>query len=262
MQSQAPGITVNGVLISPDEINGEMQYHPAASLFDAKYEAMQALVIREILIQRAVELELCKREQAQKNLDETIDLLLEKEISVPQADKETCRRYFNRNRDKFRTSPLFEVSHILYLAPPEDECERESARLKAETALAAINKAPERFESIARAESACPSSRDGGRLGQIGRGQTMPDFEKALFRMREGELSTEPVATQVGYHIIKVHKRADGRELPFENVEQGIGAYLEEQSWNKAFQQYIRILAGNAKISGFLFEGAQVPLVQ
>lgn len=53
MQTLAPGITVNGIKITPDEINAEVQYHPAESLFSAKYEAMRALVIRELLLQRA-----------------------------------------------------------------------------------------------------------------------------------------------------------------------------------------------------------------
>jgi peptidyl-prolyl cis-trans isomerase C len=56
MQTLAPGIEVNGIKISTDEINAEVQYHPAESLFSAKYEAMKALVIREMLIQRAAEL--------------------------------------------------------------------------------------------------------------------------------------------------------------------------------------------------------------
>lgn len=121
MQISAPGITVNGILISPDEINAEVQYHPADNLYGAKYEAMKALVIREILIQRAAELGLCTRDKAIKKPDEVIDSLLEKEISVPEADKKTCLHYYNSNKKRFFTSPLFEVSHILYLAPPDDE---------------------------------------------------------------------------------------------------------------------------------------------
>jgi peptidyl-prolyl cis-trans isomerase C len=55
----APGITVNGVKITIEQINSEVQYHPAPSLPDAKYQAMQALVIRELLIQQAIKLGLC-----------------------------------------------------------------------------------------------------------------------------------------------------------------------------------------------------------
>lgn len=54
MHALAPGISVNGILISPEQISAEVQYHPAPTLFDAKYEAMQALVIRELLIQEAI----------------------------------------------------------------------------------------------------------------------------------------------------------------------------------------------------------------
>ena len=61
---EAPGITVNGFKITPDQISAEVQYHPAADLPEAKYQAMQALVIRELLIQRAASLGLCDHDSA------------------------------------------------------------------------------------------------------------------------------------------------------------------------------------------------------
>lgn len=262
MKSIAPGIEVNGIRISTEEINAEVQYHPAESLFSAKYEAMRALVIREMLIQRAVEMGLCKRDDAVKNPDQIIDDLLEKEINVPDADIDTCKRYYENNRSKFFTSPLFEVSHILYLAPVDDTEARIEALEKAKSTLSRIKREPELFDAIAKSESACSSAKDGGFLGQISRGQTMPAFEAALFQMSEGDISAEPVATEVGYHIIKVHKCAEGKQLPFDNVADWIAQDLHEKSWNRAFKQYIQILAGRSRISGFRFEGAQSPLVQ
>ncbi len=262
MQTLAPGITVNGIKITPDEINAEVQYHPAESLFSAKYEAMRALVIRELLLQRAAELGLCQRDEAIKNPDPIIDSLLQQELSVPDADPETCRRYFENNKSRFFTSPLFEVSHILYMAPPDNDEARQNAYFKAQTALARLKNTPELFEAIAREDSACSSAKDGGRLGQISRGQTMPAFEAALFTMKAGELSSEPVATEVGYHIIKVHECAPGAQLPFENVADWIAKDLHQKSWNRAFHQYIQLLAGRCKISGFRLEAAQNPLVQ
>lgn len=262
MKTLAPGIEVNGIKISIEEINAEVQYHPAESLFSAKYEAMRALVIKEVLIQRAAELGLCQRDEAVKNPDPIIDDLLAKEISVPEADQETCKRYYENNKEKFFTSPLFEVSHILYMAPPDDQKARSSALLRAQAALAKVKASPDLFESIAREESACSSAKDGGRLGQISRGQTMPGFEAALFQMQEGDVSAEPVPTEVGYHIIKVHKRVEGKQLPFENAKDWIASDLREKSWNRAFNQYIQILVGRCQISGFRLEGAQNPLVQ
>ncbi|QQS57942.1 MAG: peptidylprolyl isomerase [Alphaproteobacteria bacterium] len=262
MVSLAPGIEVNGIRISPDDIRTEVQYHPAESLFSAKYEAMRALVIRELLLQRASELGISGREEAVMNPDPVIDELLAKEIKVPCADKKTCKRYYNNNKGRFFTSPLFEASHILYLAPPGDEETRSNAFLKAQFALERLRPSPSQFETIAREESACSSAAQGGRLGQISRSQTMPAFEAALFGMKAGEISADPVRTEVGYHIIKVHARAEGQQLPFENVAEWIAKDLHEKSWRKAFQQYVQILAGRAKISGFRLEGSTSPLVQ
>lgn len=262
MTTLAPGIDVNGIRISIEDINAEVQYHPAESLLSAKYEAMKALVIREVLIQRAAEMGLCQRDEAIKNPDEIIEALLEKEITAPEADPDTCLRYYEGNRKKFFTSPLFEVSHILYMAPPEDEEARAKALERARTALAKIRAKTDSFADIAKSESACSSAKDGGMLGQISRGQTMPAFEAALFQMQAGEISAEPVPTEVGYHLIKVHERIDGRQLPFENVKDWIAQDLHEKSWKKAFNQYIQILIGRSRISGFRLEGAQSPLVQ
>lgn len=258
----APGITVNGVKISTEQINAEVQYHPAKSLPDAKYEAMQALVIKELLIQKAAALGLCSRDEAIKKTDQIIDDLLASEISVPEPDEESCKRYYENNRKRFFTSPLFEVSHILYLAPPEDENTRGLAREKAENALERLKNNPALFEPIAKEESGCSSAKDGGRLGQISKGQTLPAFEAALMNMKEGEISSEPVATEVGYHIIKVHKRAEGKQLPFESAKDWIADFLKSQSWQRSFSQYVQILAGEAEISGFRLKRADTPLVQ
>lgn len=262
MKTIAPGIEVNGIKISIEEINAEVQYHPAESLFSAKYEAMRALVVKEVLIQRAVELGLCQRADALKNPDQAIEDLLDKEVVIPEADDDVCKRYYDNNKSKFFTSPLFEVSHILYMAPPDDEKLRTETLLRMKKTLAGIQSSPDTFEAIARKESSCSSAKDGGRLGQISRGQTMPGFEIALFQMQEGDISAEPVATEVGYHIIKVHNRIDGKQLPFENVKDWIEQDLHDKSWKRAFNQYIQLLAGRSRISGFRLEGTQSPLVQ
>lgn len=256
----APGITVNGNKITPEQINAEVQYHPAENLAAAKYKAMQALVIRELLVQAAVKRGLCAA--APENPDEIIERLLAEEIVIPEPAAAECARYYQNNKGRFHTAPLFEVSHILYAAPPEDEEERRRALEKAQAALARIQKDAAQFAAIARAESACSSGREGGRLGQIGKGQTMPAFEAALLAMKEGAISAAPVASEVGYHIIQVHKRAEGMVLPFETVANWISDFLKQESWRRAFSQYVQILAGQAEISGFHMKGADSPLVQ
>ncbi len=259
---KAPGISVNGIKITPEQINFEVQYHPSRSLFSAKYEAMQALVVRELLIQRAVDLNLCNYDKALENPDEIIDKLLDMEIDVPIADEKACKHFYKNNKKKFFTPPLFEAAHILFLASPSDDIAREKALERAVKALDLINKNPDDFKKIAKNQSACSSAKTGGYLGQITKGQTTPEFESALFDMQEGEISPTPIASKYGYHIIKVHKRIEGKQLPFDAVEEWIADHLKSQSWQRAFSQYVQLLAGKAEISGFLVKQSDTPLVQ
>ncbi|MHA1263716.1 MAG: peptidylprolyl isomerase [Candidatus Helarchaeota archaeon] len=58
------------------------------------------------------------------------------------------------------------------------------------------------FRKLAAEYSTCPSKKRGGDLGVFGKGEMVPEFEKAVFKMQIGEIS-EPIKTKFGYHIIR-----------------------------------------------------------
>ncbi|MFW9808266.1 MAG: peptidylprolyl isomerase [Candidatus Thorarchaeota archaeon] len=72
-------------------------------------------------------------------------------------------------------------------------------------ALALINKIREGedFGKVAKQYSTCPSKKKGGDLGWFTKGQMVPEFERAAFNLSVGAMTTEPVKTKFGYHIIK-----------------------------------------------------------
>lgn len=64
------------------------------------------------------------------------------------------------------------------------------------------------FGQVAKENSSCPSSRDGGNLGSFGRGQMVPEFDQVVFSAPVGEVQG-PVKTQFGYHLVEVTERQD-----------------------------------------------------
>ena len=64
------------------------------------------------------------------------------------------------------------------------------------------------FAEIARSHSSCPSSAQGGDLGQFGPGAMVPEFDQVVFSAPVGTVQG-PVKTQFGYHLLEVTERSD-----------------------------------------------------
>lgn len=255
-------ISVNGVEISRAAIARETQNHPASKPIEAWQAAARALVVRELLLQEARRIALepqpISDEDGRRETDEEalVRGLIACEVVTPSADPATCRRYYEQNTRSFISPTLHEVSHILL---PHD---RPDLDLTAAAILTALRGDPAAFEALARLHSACPSKDSGGNLGQIGPGQTVPEFEAALPGLPVGAVAPAPVITRFGLHIVRVARRIDGRELPFEMVQERIAAWLDEKVRRTAIQQYISILAGKADIVGIEIAASPSPLVQ
>ncbi len=265
-RAQTP-VTVNGVEIPRKAIAAEVQNFPARNPGEGWRAATRALVIRELLLQEARRLDLTAEPQSDADgLVETSDdallrVLIEREVPIPQADEETLRRFYENNRRRFMTAPLYEADHILIAARRDDSVAFAAARERAASIAAALATAPDRFAALARDCSDCPSGALGGSLGQIGPGDTTAEFEAALVALIPGDISA-PVETRYGVHLIRLAKRIEGRQLPFEAVRDRIEAYLDERVRRKAASQYIALLVARADISGVALDGADSPLMQ
>ncbi len=98
-------IFVNKTEITDDEVFQEMQFHPAASREAARDEAAKALLIRELLRQRACEKGLLVADAQGEALDEGITALIQNEVSAPEATTDICRHYYDQNIERFRADP-------------------------------------------------------------------------------------------------------------------------------------------------------------
>jgi peptidyl-prolyl cis-trans isomerase C len=240
----------------------ELQYHPAPSREEAVYHAARALVIRELLQQRIAELDLSLELGAGENEEEAATrLLLEREVQVPECDEATCQRYYDINRARFHSAPLLAVRHILLECAPDDAEARSLAHVQAELLLQRLADLPGSFAELAQKYSACPSKAQGGSLGQISKGQTVPELERQLFTLAPG-LASKPLESRFGWHVVSVDQRIEGKALPYEVVSTAIRTQLQQGVWQKALVQYLQTLIGAADIRGIHLQGADSPLVQ
>ena len=252
-------IRVNQTEISENAILAEMQYHPAENQREAMIKASEALIIGELVKARARTLGI--QLDAEADNSEALAALLEAEALAPHASDEDCERYYAANLDKFQTTPLMAVRHILLAAAPDDDDARIDAADSAIAIIDQLSRAPDTFAALAEAHSACPSAKLGGNLGQITRGQTVPEFERQLLKLKTG-LAHRPLESRYGLHVVCVDQRAEGRQLSYEQVADRIRDYLNEKVRRKAIAQYIETLIAGADIYGFDFSVSESPLLQ
>jgi len=267
ISSAAPNIInveVNGVTIAADQIAEELQYHPAGSADEAALKAVEALIIKQLLLQKAQAHGVSGEVEAHEDEtpdDAAIRTVLEREIVPYSANDKECKQYYQANLGKFKSAPLMEVSHILLAADHRDFEARQQVREKAEQIIEQLTNNSVSFSELAKTHSACPSKEDGGSLGQISKGQTTPEFERQVVLLDEG-LASSPIESRYGCHVVYINQKIDGKQMSFEDCKNKIKHYLQDQSYVRAVGQYISILIGEADILGFDFETSGSPLVQ
>jgi len=241
-----PEIKVNGVAISESDLANELQYHQHANFDVVVQQSAQALVIRQLLLDEAAKKSL---DISKDNQEEALQKLLADSVTYDDPTKETCFRYFENNPDKFKTAPLMEVDHILLAAAKDDFPSREVARKQAMEIIAQLKNDPLLFPVLAKQFSACPSKETGGSLGQISKGQTVPEFERQLALMPQG-LADKPIESRYGLHVVNVHRKIEGKPLKYSMVEDKIKGYLVHRASHLAIQAFIQNLIEQAEIEG------------
>lgn len=236
-------ITVNGIAVDADN-----------------WPTPQLAAVHELLRQRANALGFVAEDADEADIDRAIERTLAEEVPVPEPAEEECRRWYEANPAHFRSGDLVCARHILFQVTPGAPVP--AIRAVAEAMLHEIRANPALFAERAREHSNCPSGANGGNLGQLQRGETLPEFEKAVFDDTSIGILPRLTTTRHGFHIISVDQRIEGKQLPFDLVRDDVAAELRRRSEAHALSQYVRVLAGNADIEGVELDAATSPLVQ
>jgi peptidyl-prolyl cis-trans isomerase C len=253
-----PDVIVNGQIIPSTAIAAETQNHegPRDKPGIAWRKAANALAVRALMLQEAARrgLEPDPQEVApgQTETDDEAQIrgLLEAAIDVPTPGEDAIRAEWERDPTRFRAPPLWEAAHILIACDPRDEDTRDQAEARARALTAEVLAKPRSFARIAEENSDCSSRAEAGFLGQLGPGDTVPEFEAALRKLGEGEITADPVLSRFGWHVIRLDGAAQGAPLPYDAVRPHIAEALEKAAWTAAARDFVAQLVAQADISG------------
>ena len=166
---------------------------------------------------------------------------MRKEIDTQKiavSDKEV-EDYYNANKAKFKEKESVKASHILIKVDKDgDKKAWEAAKKKAEMVREKALKG-ESFAKLAKEYSDDPGSKGkGGELGYFTKGRMVPEFEKAAFSLKKGEIS-QPVKTAFGYHIIKVEDIKPAHQKKLSEVKETLKAELLKEKQKKAMNEIL-----------------------
>ena len=200
----------------------------------------RAMILEELIAQKLLLLDatrnLYEREPAFKEQlarvkeDLLINYAVGKVVSGVRVTDDEAKKFFDENPDQFMGQETVSASHILV-----------DSEEKANELLAKITAGEISFEDAARENSSCPSSREGGSLGEFGRGQMVPEFDSACFSMEVGEVRG-PVQTQFGYHLIRLDGKKAAETLHFGDVREAITRQLTMEKQQAAYRSKINQL--------------------
>ncbi|HIA32001.1 MAG TPA: hypothetical protein EYN83_01880 [Nitrospinaceae bacterium] len=168
--------------------------------------------------------------------------------SASAPGEKSIRKYYRKNKKNFWIPEKMILSHIMFIEESDSSRkERQLQKKKAEEILRRIQ-AGESFSELAKKYSDDVSAHSGGQLGVVGRGTMLPEFEKAAFYLKVGEVSNI-VKTVNGFHIIKCDNITPGYIKEFKLVKSEIKKILSSEKREKKYREWMSELKKKSFVS-------------
>jgi peptidyl-prolyl cis-trans isomerase D len=177
-------------------------------------------------------------------------------VSVPAPTEDDLKRYYAQHKDRFSVQERVNVRHILVKTPAPnadgqvDQKALDAAKAKAESLLKQL-KGGANFEQLAKKNSDdTVSAKQGGSLGWIQHGATVPEFDKAAFALNQKGQLSDIVKSSYGFHIIQLEEKQPAHVRSFEEVKPEITPVVESEAKAKAAESEANAIAAGARTTG------------
>jgi peptidyl-prolyl cis-trans isomerase C len=234
-------LTVNGVVVNQRELDMLMRMQPAQrEAPDARKRTLDNLTLQILAAQEA----------SKKGFDKSPEVADQMEMSKTTILAQSYVKDFFANHkptdaqltaeyDKLKASASgnqYRARHIL--VKTEDE---------AKAIIVKLNKDPNSFSDIAKAQSLDPVSKaKGGDLGWFDTKNMVPEFSDAIAKLGKGKITQEPIKSQFGYHVIVLDDTRPAADSipPFEQIKGSLAQQVQQQDLKKTLDD----LKAQAKI--------------
>lgn len=221
--------------IAVDDQKVNQQLNKIKSAFSSEEDFLRSLKEQNISIKELKDI-------YRRNImvSKLVDMEVRNKIHVTPVE---IANYYNYHIDKFKEPSKIRLYHILIKdTPGSDEAKEKAQQVVQKLKLGAD------FEQMARVYSEGPNGEDGGDMGYVEKGQMLPEIDKVIFGMKESEIS-DPVKTDIGYHILMVKDITPPREKQLEEVSDMIGEIIFRKKFNQKLDEFLNRLRENAYIS-------------
>lgn len=155
--------------------------------------------------------------------------------------------FYEMHHDRFETAEKRVASHILITVNPDfPENTPEAASQRIHEIYEKLDGRTNRFHKFAQRYSECPTAMDGGKLGELTRGQLYSELDSVLFSMEENSLSSV-VESDMGFHILFCEKIRPAKRLPLSKVESRIREILDQRYQRNCQKAWLSELQEKAK---------------
>jgi peptidyl-prolyl cis-trans isomerase C len=252
--------TVNGEEVTSDEVNkvlmegtqGRFDSLPTDKQNELRQRIIEGMISQQLVFDDAKRTGVLDSKEYKQELEVLVSRLKiqlaakvweQQQFEAIKVDAKEIKAYFDANPDEFVDKEKIHARHILVKTEADAQ-----AIIKSMKALSG-DKLKNEFIAQAKSKSTGPSAAKGGDLGYFPSGQMVPSFNDAAFAMKVGTISSTPVQSQFGYHVIYIEDKRASKKLSFDEVKSFIEQRLKMDKFKTYMDKKMADLRSKAKIT-------------